>query len=197
MLQELTVRCVQGSELRHYIDDLAKLRIAIFQEYPYLYHGKIAYEIEYLKTYINSKESIMVLAFDQAAVVGASTAIPLEFETQEVQKPFREYEFPMQKIFYLGESVLLPQYRGHKIYRQFFQQREAAARKYGSRITAFCAVERALNDPRRPPHFQDLTQVWQHFGYTKNLKLKTYFEWQEIGEVEKSAKPMIFWLKTL
>ena len=195
--ETLKVVCLKGQEIFPYISALANLRVKIFREYPYLYVGDFDYEKNYLQTYTQCNESIMVIVSDKENVVGASTAVPLIFEVKEFQKPFIDHRINIEDIFYFGESILLPAYRGRNIYRRFFEAREAAARLYGSKMTAFCEVERAKDDPRRPKNYKPLDNVWQHFEYQKHPELCAYFPWQEIGETQMSVKPMIFWLKTL
>lgn len=197
MQQKLKIISFKGKDSIPYIPDLAKLRIEIFKNYPYLYIGDMEYETDYLQTYVDCPESVIVVVFDEDKVVGASTAIPLEFETDQFKKPFIEHDIKVPEIFYFGESVLLPAYRGQKIYRQFFQERETAARQYGSKIAAFCEIKRAADDSRRPKDYIPLDKVWRHFGYEKHPELCMYYEWKEIGEETMSAKPLIFWLKKL
>jgi GNAT superfamily N-acetyltransferase len=188
---------LKGKQVHNYIDDLAKLRIQIFKEYPYLYEGNLSYEIDYLNTYTACDESILIVASMKSKIIGVSTAIPLEYEMAECQKPFLDTHLPISKIFYLGESVLLPEYRGQGIYRQFFDQREKAAMEYGSLITTFCAVSREADDPRSPKGYEPLDNIWQHFGYQKHPELCAYYKWQEIGDTVQTSKPMIFWMKYL
>jgi len=38
-------------------DDLARLRIAVFQDFPYLYEGTVDYEKTYLQTYANAERA--------------------------------------------------------------------------------------------------------------------------------------------
>ena len=84
----LTFKCLSGAALHQYIDELAQLRMQVFRDFPYLYDGDAAYEARYLSTYIAAPESIIVLAFDGAKAVGASTGVPLKHETAEVKLPF-------------------------------------------------------------------------------------------------------------
>ncbi len=193
---ELTIQRFKGEQAVSFIDKLAKLRITVFKEYPYLYQGNMDDERDYLKTYIH-KESILVIVKNGSDVVGVSTAIPLAFETEQCQKPFIDQNLPINKIFYFGESVLLPQYRGRGIYRQFFHERENAAVGYGSQMAAFCAVVRDENDPRRPKDYVPLDTIWQHFGYQPHPELQAFYEWQEIDSNKQTSKPMIFWTKSL
>jgi len=45
------IHCLKGKEILPYLSELARLRIEIFKEYPYLYEGDLAYEEQYLHTY--------------------------------------------------------------------------------------------------------------------------------------------------
>ena len=197
MKQDLKILRLKGQDIFSYIPELAKLRIEIFKSYPYLYDGDLDYEHNYLDTYVKCKESIIVIALDQNKVVGASSAIPLEFETIEFQKPFLENGINIKDVFYFGESVLQVAYRGRGLYRHFITEREAAAKEYGSKLAAFAAIERPLDDPKKPEDYVPLNSVWKYFGYKKYPKLCMYYEWKEIGEVLQSPKPLVFWLKKL
>ena len=197
MINKLKIICLKGENIRSYINDLARLRINIFKEYPYLYEGSLDYEYKYLQTYASSPECTIALVFDNAKVVGASTSIPMKFETQELQKPFLDQGMNLEEIFYFGESVLLPEYRGQGVYPQFFQIRELAARDYGCKFATFCAVDRALEDSRKPKEYTPLDVYWKKMGYVKHPEIATSFEWKEIGEAKQSPKRMVFWLKTL
>lgn len=197
MLATVKIMRLKGKDIVPYIPDLAKLRISVFRDYPYLYEGDLDYEYHYLETYIKCPESVIILALDENNVIGASSALPLAFEVGEFQKPFLEHHIDINHVFYFGESVLQPRYRGHNIYRHFFSEREAAAAEYGAKIVAFAAVEREENDIRKPKGYTPLNSVWEHFGYKKHPELCAYFNWKEIGETEEIPKPLIFWLKNL
>ncbi len=193
----MEIQVLTGKQIVPYTPQLAQLRIDLFRSYPYLYEGDMAYEKSYLQTYTDCAHSTLIIVLDHSQVVGASTAIPLEYETEACIKPFLDNNLNPKEVFYFGESLLLPEYRGQHIYQHFFKHRELAALSYGSKMAAFCAVERASNDPRKPEGYKELTPVWQHFGYQKQAKLCAYFEWKELGETEETAKPLIFWTKLL
>ena len=104
----MDIQLLQGPRIAPHIDDLARLRIEVFREFPYLYDGTFDYEAEYLGTYVRSEDSLCVLVRDQGRVVGASTALPLSGETGEFQQPFVEGGRDPARICYLAESVVLP-----------------------------------------------------------------------------------------
>lgn len=183
-------------QLLPYIPDLAQLRITVFREFPYLYDGDLGYEEKYLKSYLQSERCAFILAKDDGKVIGVSTCLPLMDETSEVQAPFIENGYHVEDIFYFGESVLLPEYRGRGIGVRFFETRETFGKSVGAfRYFAFCAVDRAIDDPRRPADFVPLDAFWQKRGYIKMSQLQTQFSWKEVGEDTVSAKSMTFWMK--
>ncbi|MGZ8223216.1 MAG: GNAT family N-acetyltransferase, partial [Methylobacter sp.] len=93
MAKDIRIERCSGPALEQYIPELARLRIEVFRDFPYLYDGNIDYEKKYLQTYIDCPESVIVIAFDGDRVVGASTAIPMKYETDELKKPFIEQSY--------------------------------------------------------------------------------------------------------
>jgi GNAT superfamily N-acetyltransferase len=194
----LKLERLSGDKLNQYIPALARLRIQVFRDWPYLYDGDLAYEEKYLKTYIEAPDSVIVLAFDGDKVVGASTGIPLKHETDEVKAPFIDAGYDVDKIFYCGESVLLPEYRGQGAGVAFFDHREEHAQEIGGfDYSCFCGVQRPDNHPRRPADYVPLDSFWRRRGYEKYPELNTTFSWKELDEDTESPKPMTFWMKKI
>jgi GNAT superfamily N-acetyltransferase len=193
----IAIKTVTGTQIEPYLPDLARLRIEIFRDFPYLYEGSLEYETHYLQTYSQTIDSIVVLAFDDNKIIGASTALPLIAETPNITQPFVNQGFNIEDILYLGESVLQKSYRNQGIGVRFFEEREAHARRLNKKYTTFCAVERPLDHPRRPADFIPLDNFWNHRGYIKQNQIITTFSWQDLDENHESSKPMTFWLKKL
>lgn len=187
-----------GGRIAEVLGDLARLRVAVFREFPYLYEGTTAYETNYLSTYLNTPDSLAVIVRDEGRVVGASTALPLEAETPELRAPFEQRGYDVQRVFYLAESVLLPEYRGRGLGVTFFREREAHAQGLGRfDLTAFCAVQRPEDHPRRPEGYAPLDAFWRRRGYEKHPELSTTLSWQDLDEAHESPKLMTFWLRRL
>ncbi|WP_439271603.1 GNAT family N-acetyltransferase [Pseudochrobactrum sp. HB0163] len=192
------IETCSGSRIAPFIDDLARLRIRVFRDFPYLYDGDMAYETNYIATYANSPGSFFVLALDGDKVIGASTGIPMQDETEAFKAPFAEHGYKPDKIFYFGESVLLPAYRGAGIGVRFFEEREAHARQSGQfEMCCFCAVERPQDHPARPHNYQPLDQFWNKRGFFHKPELRTFYSWRDVGNSAETAKPMSFWIKEL
>lgn len=189
------LRC-SGQALQQYINDLAQLRIEVFRDFPYLYDGDLEYEQHYLQTYIDCPQAVIVLALDGDKVVGASTGIPMQYESEQFIKPFKQQGYDVSKIFYCAESVLKKQYRGQGLGVRFFEEREAHAHALGGfEYFSFCCVQRAADHPLKPSAYFPLDTFWTKRGYRQHQELMTQYEWKDIDETEQSAKTMLFWLK--
>ena len=194
----ITIKIFFGKDIDEIIDEIAHLRIVIFREFPYLYDGNLEYERNYLANYAKSEKSIIIAAYDGDKIIGISSGIPMTDETIEFYQPFVEQKYDINKIFYCGETILLSQYRGKGIYKQFMQAREDHARKIGGfEVACFCAVERPQNHSLCPSNYQPLNEIWNKFGYFCNPDLYTYYSWKDIDSDKETKHRMTFWLKNL
>ena len=194
----VTIERLAGDRLRERLPDLARLRIEVFREFPYLYEGSQAYEERYLRTYADTDDSVVVGALDGGRVVGAATALPLRHEPEALTRPFAERGIPTDQVFYFGESVLLPEYRGRGVGVAFFREREAAAlARPEVRWAAFCAVVRPSDHPRRPDGHVPLEAFWRRRGYGKVEGMVGQIAWRDLDEAAETLKPMQFWTKRL
>lgn len=197
-MNALRVQRLAGAAIAQQLPELARLRIQVFREFPYLYEGSEAYERAYLQTYIDSADSLFVLVFDGERLVGASSGLPLSDEVAELRQPFEQRGEPLERIFYCGESMLLPAYRGRGLGVRFFEEREVHAKRLGRfEQICFCAVQRPATHPRRPADYVPLDAFWQRRGYQQRPDLQTDFSWQDLDEASESPKPMMFWMKSL
>jgi len=195
---KVRVESFTGSAARRFIPDLARLRAKVFYDFPYLYEATPDYEEQYLRTYTASPDSVIVIAFDGDAIVGAATALPLAHEPDYATAPFKARGYDLGTIFYCGESVLNRAYRGRGLGVAFFEHREAWAKKLG-RFTrsCFCGVVRPADHPRRPKDYVPLDAFWQKRGYRKMDGMTAAFTWRDLGESEPAPKTMQFWMKEL
>lgn len=192
----LGVRVYRGAEVAEVIEPLARLRITVFRDWPYLYDGDMGYERHYLGDYAQDGGLVCAI-WDGADMVGASTAMPMLAQPEDVRDAFRGQTLAAEEVYYCAESVLLPAYRGRGLGHRFFDEREAVARELGYRATAFCAVIREENDPRRPAGYRPLDAFWTARGYAPLPGAVAHISWRDIGEREDSVKPLQFWSRAL
>ena len=193
----IEVRRLSRQEAEAAFDGLARLRIEVFRDFPYLYEGDVDYERRYLATYMASPGAVIVGAFDGTELVGAATASPLADHFGEFAQPFAARGLDPAEFFYFGESVLRKRYRGRGVGVRFFEEREKAAREAGFSRCVFCAVVRPAGHPARPADYTPLDAFWAKRGYARIEGLVTGFSWRDVGEAEETVKPMEFWEKRL
>ncbi len=190
------IETVTGGSVLPWLEDLAALRIRVFRQFPYLYDGSMDYERDYLAEYAESERGLIVLALDQDRVVGCSTGLPLAEADAAFRRPFVEAGRDLESVFYFGESVLEAEYRGRGLGHQFFDQREAHARRLGYPVTAFCAVVRPPDHPLRPPGYRVLDGFWRKRGYRPFPELQARFAWKDVDQAGETQKSLVFWLKS-
>lgn len=197
-----TIEVLHGPDIAPWLDAVARLRIAVFRDWPYLYRGDPGYERDYLAAYAASPDSVFVLALEGGEVVGASTGLPLVDDAEAFRQPFARSGIAERDVFYFGESVLLPEYRRRGIGHAFFDRREAHARALGRfRWIAFCSVDRDADDARRPLDYRSNDAFWQKRGYRQQPGMTMRLEWNEASTDEQGVieveHGLTFWLRQL
>lgn len=191
----VTVQPLTGTQILAALDDLAALRMAVFAEWPYLYDGDRVYEEAYLREFVQAPDGILVAACNGGRIVGAATASPMSGQKAEFRAPFEARGLDVSRLFYFGESVLLPEFRGQGIGHAFFDHREAQALKCGAAAATFAAVIRPADHPDRPAAYVPLDAFWRKRGYAPVEGLVTQFEWKDHRDAGETAKPMQYWLR--
>lgn len=193
----VSVAPVTGAGLAEVIPALARLRIAVFRDFPYLYDGDAAYEASYLADFAAADGAVVVVARDGAEIVGAATAAPLATQDAAWQDPLAAAGFDIARTFYFGESVLLGRYRGQGIGHAFFDHREAQARACGAAHAAFCSVIRAADHPARPADYRPLDAFWRGRGYAPLDGVTAWFGWKAVGGGLEEAHELQYWMRAL
>lgn len=193
----LAIRALTGADLDRFLPDVARLRMQVFRDWPYLYEGSFEYEHRYLQSYRDSAGAILVGAFDGSSLVGVATGTPMEDHADDFARAFESTGYALGDIFYCAESVLLPEYRGKGIGHAFFDEREAHARRLGRRYAAFCAVVRPDNHPLKPIGYRPLDLFWRKRGYEMLPGVFAEFQWTDINQKEQSRKKLQFWIREL
>lgn len=192
----VTTRVLTGEALAAALEDVARLRIRVFRDFPYLYDGDQDYERDYLRAY-QSPGAVVVAAMDGTRVVGAATGAPMADHAADFAAAFADRPEPLDQIFYCAESVLLPDYRGQGIGHAFFDAREAHARDLGLTCSAFCSVIRPADHPARPEGYRPLDEFWRKRGYQPLPGVIAHFSWKDLGDEAETEKPLQFWMRPL
>ncbi|CAM3262457.1 GNAT family N-acetyltransferase [Paracoccus nototheniae] len=192
----VTTRVLTGDDLAAALEDVARLRIAVFHDWPYLYDGNHDYERDYLRAY-QSPGAVVVAALDGDRIVGAATGAPMSDHAADFGAAFADRPEALSDIFYCAESVLMRQYRGQGVGHAFFDAREAHARGLGARYSAFCSVIRPADHPMRPADYRPLDEFWRKRGYAPLPSVTATFSWKDLGDASETDKSLQFRMKTL
>ncbi len=193
----IRVTPLTGAAAETALDRLARLRIEVFRTWPYLYDGDEAYERAYLQRFRDSRDAVLVGAFDGDALVGASTGAPLEQHAGDFAAAFDGQGVALEDVFYCAESVLLPRYRGHGIGHRFFDAREAHARALGRTYAAFCGVVRPADHPLKDPGYRPLDPFWRKRGYAPLEGAVAHFRWKDMDQPDETDHALQFWMRKL
>lgn len=194
----IEVTSLTGEAIRTVLPDLARLRITVFRDWPYLYDGTLDYEERYLEKFAQAKGAVCVIARDGDRIVGASTGAPMIEHADEFGEPFRNAGYDLTKIFYCGESVLLTTHRGGGVGVAFFDHREAQAMRLGGFThSTFCRVVRPDDHPLKPKDYVPLDAFWRKRGYGPVEGLVATYDWKDIDQAGETVHRMQFWMKAL
>ncbi|TAG12769.1 MAG: GNAT family N-acetyltransferase [Rhodobacterales bacterium] len=196
-MEDITVRALRGPDLEAALDQVAQLRITVFRDWPYLYDGTLDYERQYLSSYRDNPGALLVGAFHDGTLVGASTSTPMEDHAPEFAAPFQALGIPQEKILYGAESVLLRPYRGIGLGHRFIDLREDHARRLGRSHVAFCSVVRPEDHPARPAAYRGNDAFWRGRGYEPLPGVVARFSWKDLGDSAETLKPLQFWMRAL
>ncbi|MFM2198358.1 MAG: hypothetical protein RLZZ505_1790 [Verrucomicrobiota bacterium] len=196
-MQEIAISTHIGKAARPFLNEIARLRISVFREFPYLYEGSLEYEMEYLNDYVSSNNSLIVLASLGSEIVGASTGIPLGEADADFREPVKAAGFDPGEFCYFGESVLLPEFRGRGLGHRFFSERESHATKLGLRRAGFFSVIRADDHPLKPISYRPHDTFWLKRGYTRQNAIIARFPWKQVGESQDILHELVFWQRQL
>lgn len=193
----MTAQLLTGAAIAEKLDDLATLRLTIFEEYPYLYRGRRDDELKYLQSYAETADACVILAADGAKVIGAATGLPLVHADLQTRTAFAGSPYPLAGIYYLGELLLLSAYRSRGRGQKLLAQMEGHIRSLGRYSSFLCAtVERPADHPLRPPGYLPISRFLGRTGFVRLPGVSTEFAWRETDGV-KRQHPMQFWSKEL
>ena len=199
----LTVEVRHGHDVMPLAREFARFRLEEFRHFPYLYEGMEANERAYLEAYAANVNTILVMVRDDRSPAGMFTALPFLAESfpphAEVGRKLAGLGHDPARMFYFGEAILLPGYRGRGLGRRACLMIEAYARLLGYSQGCMMTVERSAGDPRRPLDYQDQEPLFQALGFRK-AGLKTVLSWptlQADQSVEMQENTLVWWLKDL
>lgn len=184
-----------GDQILPYLEQISQLYINIYEEFPYLFQGDVEQQKVAIKEhYISKKTGIVCLLLIENQVVGAGLGCALIESSDKFKEPFIKQKYAIDNLFFWGELILEPVYRGKKLGKKLYQKMGEAIKQSGYSSVCFCTVERSDDHPSKPDTYKSLEPLWEKLGFKKDEKLTFTGRWQEIGKEEATDQPMVFWV---
>lgn len=188
------MKTLKGSEITPQIERIAKFRLSIFKDYPYLYQGSLENEIDYVSAYALSVQSIFVYLEDESGLRAASLGMPLKQKSSSFTAPLANDN--IDSIFYIGEIMVRQDARQRGLGRELMHKMISQVDMQTFNTLSLYTVERADNHPLKPLGYSPPDHLWKMFGFEKLENRTAFFKWQEPNEQDITEKNMSIWMKT-
>ncbi len=186
-----------GPAVLPYLSEIARLRITIFKEYPYLYKGSQDIETKYLQAYAEASDACVFVVRDGETIIGAVTGVPLSGEPASFTASFAASPIPLNAIYYLGEVLFLPGYRGQGLGSRLLREFEQHVRTLGRYHHLACAtIERPEDHPSKPAGYHPIDGLLTGAGFIRHPELQITLPWPDLDD-HVTDNTMVFWMKEL
>lgn len=203
---KVIVKIFTGADCSVLEDFISQQRRIVFSQYPYLIHYEDDVEHLYVSTYSNTFGGAIAVAYKNGEIVGFLTGTALvEFDRYLVSLGCSRGVDLLKDIvdvstnYYIGEVVVLEQYRGQSIVEILSDAMAAYALSLGFNTVSFITIIREKDHPQRPVAYQDYDHVWKRLGCNKTDKVMTC-NWPTVqldGSFKNENNNCAFWLRKL
>ena len=193
----ISIRTLTGPAIAEAHAAFQRLHVEVFHDWPYLYEGDAQAE-PYISYYVNYPRAALFLASADGNPVGAATCLPLSDESANVQAPFLERGWDLNRFFYFGEGIILSAWRGKGLGVRLFELRESHARAVSTAdFATFCSVRRPADHPLRPANAQTNDAFWRRRGFVPLPGVTCTMTWPDRGAAASTPHTLDFWIKSL
>lgn len=195
---EITFKTFRGNNSVPYSKDIWNVCLQVYKEYPYLWDASGTDYTYYIESFENSKDSVVVLAFDGKHVVGVATGLRFSDYTAEHYKaPFISCGYSLDSIFYVADLLILKEYRNDSNIAVMYKKLEAIAKKDPS---YFYITYNEMEDDyihQAPPDYKPLDKLLIKWGFVKQTETRFTTYYENINESEETPHTMVYWIKSL
>lgn len=191
------IEIFQGKEIEEHIDNIAAFRLSAFKEYPYLYLGNMECEKNYLRGYVKEEKATLLIAKVNSELIGIFTGTSLLGHSDIVKEAKNIFEingFEPEEYYYLGEMIVLPEYRSLQIAQNLLFLQKKIAKDWGFKKICALVVERKDEHLQKPKDYKSLSPLYRRWGFEKTEIYLTY-RWPTImldGTVQEMEHKLQF-----
>lgn len=196
---DLILKVFLGNEARRYSQQMARVYINMFKEFPYLYEGSIVEcEKNYLEGYFISNLSRILLLFKNERVVGVSVSLPVdEVKETKIKSTFLKKQLDTSKYFYIGGTVIEEPFRSLELIRTISKYHETHAKNNGYSQLVFVTVKRNPFHPSQTVNYRTLEPIWQHLGYSLVEGIEVKDKWKQADTHQEEENTLHIWTKAV
>jgi len=191
----LRIEALNSNDVQEFRNRIATIQTPFFSKYPYFYKSTKADWCQSIEESSGKKKTIYLILFDKKKVVGYSNAFPINrieiFNTNLKNKGIKT-----QKLFYIANIIILPEYRGLGLSKHFFACLEKKALEWGFDYTTLISIQRPNNYPGKPENYKSVKDIWKHFGYMK-LPFTLHETYIQSDTHKETDNTHDFWIKQL
>ena len=191
---------LKNLEIERYLEEVIKLRVEVFREYPYLYDGNLEYEKEYFKDFVKDSTARVILVKDGFEVVAVATSIALSNAhlCDDIHKPFIEKGYDVERFYYYGEIMIDKNYRNKGISKQIYGLREKEVLSLGFDRLCFATILK--DSDKMPQDYFDPAEMWKSMRFDEHLDMQVECSWPKIqydGSTREQVSKLNFWVKKI
>ena len=194
----LEQKFLRGAEIKPYLNDIVHLCLKTWEEYPDLYEGTWEEYSPYVTIYSEFENGIACLLLDDNKLVGVAMGLPLVQKGAEFTDPLRESGLDLDTIFYIGEVVILKEYRHTGWGTRLYQTIENWLRDEDAfHLIALITTIGENPHPMRPHNYIPADTFWKKQGFTPYPELQLTKSWRSIETHEDVEHTLMPWIKSI
>jgi GNAT superfamily N-acetyltransferase len=197
---EATMRMelLHGKEIDAHVKQITDLALIIYREYPYLYEGTEEEYLPLIQHYAQSERGLAYLLYDDEKPVGVAIGTALQSMRESYKEPILNSHLKdeIDSLFYLGEFLLLKEYRGKGFGKQMYNDFEKTVKTNKSYTgICFCKIVEFDQHPGMPANYKPLDGFWSTLGFHKLPNIQFSVSWRNVNEQNESPHQLVYWIK--
>jgi GNAT superfamily N-acetyltransferase len=196
----IRMQILQGEVITSRVKDITDLSLSNYREYPYLYEGTEDEYLPLIQHYAESESGIACLLFDNEKPIGVAIGMPMSAMRENYKQPLLNCseKIDIDSIFYLGEFLLLKEYRGKGLGKQMYIEFERLVMANGNfKSIWFCKISEFDSHPLMPTNYKSLDDFWKKLGFEQQEHLNFSVFWRNVSEIDDSPHKLAYWMKSL
>lgn len=193
----IQLKTLQFHDVEPLWPQIVKLMDAVYMEYPNLYDGAgDGYDYN-LDVFRKARDTHFCLIFDGPKIVGFIGSMCMEDAVTSYMKHLTAKNIPLQSKYYIGETVILPEYRGKGLGKKLHEAAETHARHLDYSEFWLCTLDESRVTTPAPAKYSSGEKFWRNRGFTRHPELIFNTRYKAVGESAETAHGMIFYSKRL